>query len=759
MDIKSPSSEPSKSYEKSNAEKSNTEKAEKQEVALKPNDKPKPKNKIERPKIDSQKEPKNKIQREKIDLDAPTKNKIERPKIDLNKETRNKIQREKIDLSTPAKNKIERPKIDLQKEPKNKIQREKIDLSTPAKNKIERIPTTEPKNSAKLEVNQLSLEQIKDELTKFNWKTISENWTIKLSANKEITLNPYELPSKENPLYKHKKWLQTVYYNPSWDLNGVKIGKICDADQGTISRWRKRLQIPIKPDLALKKLYFDGKSKECGRCHKIKPYNNFTFRRKNEILYPKSTCKKCDGEQKQVFALKNKIKVMENLYNGKFGLKCPECNTGPEKLPALEFHHTVPYIKETSWHARMYKNWEQTKKLLENEKVKVLCRNCHNKQRAKTYKNYGNLIKSTNFNLNASTKEIRDYIKNNSPKPIKVRDISEIEHQIKKFTLVNKLYGGKCVGCEQITTRNNLPSINFHHRDFNEDKGKLWSKVRNYELNQIKNELITKNCVGLCGNCHQMIRSNNFRTQHEEIISSEHWGKVKTYFNILEKKINNFKFQKESDQRLMLKSKISLNKERIGIGHAKEENINVINITQQKDVGEYLKIIRSKNPIHLKVDVDGELRLKPKLIQKEINRNVKDAEKVKSISKNVNYQKNFGENIKYEKEVNHLEINRNIIKLLNNKELNRLQKVKYEYGEAWMKYLFHIAKLSQEKTIIRTKDIAESVGVITRNVRKNLVKLVNKELITISSELNDRHVLLSDLGLEELLEINKLKQL
>ena len=69
----------------------------------------------------------------------------------------------------------------------------------------------------------------------------------------------------------------------------------------------------------------------------------------------------------------------------------------------------------------------------------------------------------------------------------------------------------------------------------------------------------------------------------------------------------------------------------------------------------------------------------------------------------------------------------------------------------------HIAKLTEEKTIIRTKDIAESVGVITRNVRKNLINLVNKELVIISGENNDRHILISDLGLEELQKIKKLK--
>jgi len=74
-----------------------------------------------------------------------------------------------------------------------------------------------------------------------------------------------------------------------------------------------------------------------------------------------------------------------------------------------------------------------------------------------------------------------------------------------------------------------------------------------------------------------------------------------------------------------------------------------------------------------------------------------------------------------------------------------------------LKYLVHIAKLTEEKTIIRTKDIAESVGVITRNVRKNLINLVNKELVIISGENNDRHILISDLGLEELQKIKKLK--
>jgi len=715
MDLKSPKSEPAKSFEKPN-----TEKAEKTEVASKPNQKPdtKPKNKIEPRKIDPKKEPKHKLQPRKIDPKAPPKHKLVPRKIDPAKEPKHRLQPRKIDPKAPSRHIIEPRKIDHMKESIHKIQPQRftpeksinktrpknLELSPKPKMKIEQIPTSEPKNTAEPEVKQFSPEQIRKEIKKIDWKSISENWNIANIPNRyvkqrKIALDPTKDPSIQNPLYKHKQWLQTLYNNPDWNLTGTKLGKICGVDQGTISRWRKKLQIPIKPDLAIKKLYFDGKSKECGRCHEIKPHDNFTFRRKNEIKYPKSTCKKCDDEQKQIFALKNKIKVVENLYNGKLGSKCPECNTGPEKLPALEFHHTNPALKKTSWHPRMYKNWEETKEILEKEKVKILCKNCHTKERTKTYNNYENLIKKSNFNLNSSNEEIKSYIRTSVPKAIKYSELTKVVQQIKKFTLVNKLYKGKCVGCEQITTQNNLPALQFHHKDVNDDKSKLWSKIQTYELKQIKNELINKNCVSLCGNCHQMIHSTNFKTQYEKIIGLEHWGQVKTYFNVLEKNVKNFQF-------------------------------------------------------------NGDLTLKPKSNQKEIEKSMKILKEGNNIVKNRIHQNEVNENRKLEKiPINfNFENNRNLPKPLNINELGKLQNTEYGYGEAWMKYLVHIAKLTQEKTIIRTKDIADSVGVITRNVRKNLVKLANKEFIITSSEHNDRHILLSDLGLKELHKIKKLKK-
>ena len=782
MNVNSPKSEPEKSYEKTN-----TKAETKKEITSKPDQKPnnKSKNKIEPRLKEIKKEPKNKIQHPKFDPKKPPRNKIEYPKFDIRREPKNKIEHPKFDPKIPPRNKIEFPEIDISRKPKNRIQLPNFDPKIPPRNKIEypnfdinkkthnkiqhtqaksgkphnkieRNPTCEPKNSTKPEVNRLSLEQIKKEISKIDWKSMSENWNVTISPNRyiksgKITLDPTIDPSKENPLYRHKLWLKTVYNTHSWNLNDKMLEKICGVGQRTIWYWRNKFQIPTKTAFAKKKLFFNGKSKECGRCHEIKPHASFTFRRKNEILYPKSTCKKCDDEQKQIFALKNKIKVVENLYNGKLGSKCPECNTGTEKLPALEFHHINPALKKISWHSRMYKNWEQTKEILEKEQVKILCRNCHTKERTKTYNNHENLIKRTNFNLNASNKEIKEYIRKNSSKPIKGNEIYNVEHQIKKHTIVNKLYKGKCVGCEEITTQNNLPALQFHHRDINDDKSKLWLKIKFYELDKIRNELIKKNCVSLCSNCHQMIHSTNFKTQHEEIIGSEHWGQVKSFFNVLEKNVNNFKFQKELLEEPKNKPKIKKNNTK---SLSVERKISQ-KAYQQKDKGKYIEF--KKDPINQNIGVNGELIIKTKSIKKKIiisnsfpnqpepsQKSVKKQEITKKQEKMFKQIINSSANLQLEDKI---EIQARIETI--EKRVNSNLNYQYGYGEAWKKYLTHITKLLNEGKRVQTKTLAESVGVNTRNTRKNIQKLIAKGMISINGEHNNRAIILTEKGRTE----------
>lgn len=642
LDLKSPKSEPAKSVEKPNIEK-----AEKQEVKPKPDDKPKPKNKIERPKIDIQKEPKNKIQREKIDLHTPSRNKIERPKIDLYKEPRNKIQREKIDLHTPAKNKIERTKVDIDKQPRNKIQREKIDLNTPSRNKIERIPTSDPKNTTKFEGNQLSLEQIKEEMKQIDWKSVSENWTVKVSVNKEITLNPYALPSKENPLFKHKEWLQTVYNHKKWNLNDNKLKTISGVSNTTIYKWRQKLDIPTKQ--SIQKPFNDGKQKECGRCHQIKPHNEFKVRndKRKKEPYLRSNCNQCKNELNQIYILKNKQKILLNIYNGKFKGKCPECDTQFFKLPAFDFHHLDKNHK-LSQRIRMRGNWKKTMERLEQEKTIPLSNSCHITKKATVFNKFKKIIFQKNKFENNIENNIHQYIKSNL-KPEENKHLHQIKSWIKKRIVTERLYKGSCIGCGE----KSLPTFQFHHRDPEKKSFNSWTQINHLSISEIMEKLIKDNAICLCGTCHNMVEARHFKENLSEIVEGKDLQGVKSFYEKLNRNINNYSFPKQLEKKVNYRTQVIQNK------LAK------------------LKKIESGAPLK--------------------------------------------ESIEYQT----------------------------AYGEAWKKYLFHINKLRNEGKRVQTKILAESVGVNTRNTRKNIQKLISKGLISIEGEHNNRTILLTEKGIEE----------
>jgi predicted transcriptional regulator len=88
--------------------------------------------------------------------------------------------------------------------------------------------------------------------------------------------------------------------------------------------------------------------------------------------------------------------------------------------------------------------------------------------------------------------------------------------------------------------------------------------------------------------------------------------------------------------------------------------------------------------------------------------------------------------------------------LLKPLDFKQFQNIEYGYGEAWKKYLSHITKLLSEGKEVQTKNLAESVGVNTRNTRKNIQKLITKGLISINGEHNNRTIILTEKGRTEL---------
>ena len=87
--------------------------------------------------------------------------------------------------------------------------------------------------------------------------------------------------------------------------------------------------------------------------------------------------------------------------------------------------------------------------------------------------------------------------------------------------------------------------------------------------------------------------------------------------------------------------------------------------------------------------------------------------------------------------------------------VNGKLKYQYGYGEAWKKYLLHIAKLTNDGRTVHTKTLAESVGVNTRNTRKTIQKLLNKGLISITGVHNNRSISLTKEGSNKFVEIER----
>jgi len=243
----------------------------------------------------------------------------------------------------------------------------------------------------------------------------------------------------------------------------------------------------------------------------------------------------------------------------------------------------------------MYKNWEKTMHILEIEKVTILCRNCHTKERSNTYNKYENIIQGGKFDINYSNEEINNYLNEKLSQPIRNNVLNQILFHVKKRVVINSLYDGKCVGCGEITTLNNLPSLNIYHRERpNHDNARLWIKIRKMEPKQIEAELRNKNCVILCGNCHQMIDSIQFKNQHEKVIKSEYWNQIKSYFETLEKNVNNFEFPEGNEGELRVEK--DLNNPEKALNFSEDERkikleLHDSSIVPQKDVGEIIKQI------------------------------------------------------------------------------------------------------------------------------------------------------------------------
>ncbi len=306
--------------------------------------------------------------------------------------------------------------------------------------------------------------------------------------------------------------------------------------------------------LSFQSLYDDGKKKECGQCHKIKDYIEFNIKENNLL---ESRCKKCRLEEGAIRYYKKKIKIILRLLGLKSKIKCEECMTDISRLSALEFHHKDKTTKKVNLGDIFNMNLNHIVEIIKRENLTLLCANCHSKKQALVFKKFENLIlkndifKNTPIEIdkiiNNYLKTFPDLKKKSSSKISSFK--TQIKRWLKKRYIIEEMYNGKCIGCGEITVRNNLPSFDFHHRNENTDEQKSkWTDIKKYDIQKIRKMLREEDCIALCSNCHKIITHFRFIKHIDEIFEKKYENykkKVKSgYKNIIDN-IKNFKFKDE----------------------------------------------------------------------------------------------------------------------------------------------------------------------------------------------------------------------
>lgn len=297
--------------------------------------------------------------------------------------------------------------------------------------------------------------------------------------------------------------------------------------------------------LKIKSLFDDGEYKECSKCGEIKKYKEFD-KIENRLRY---ICRKCALINKSINLFKKKIKIFNILFGEQGLIKCCECNTSIENLPALELHHVNPTEKTASWRDIQNQDFKRILETLKKEDVIILCSNCHSKRQAKYYVNYDTLILN-NFFLETSEDVIDNIIYNFLKRKNSVYNVTmkrQIVKWIKKRIIVEKFFNGKCVGCKVDFVNYNLPALQFHHT-LSEEKDELvsWQKISHLPIGKISYLIDKEECICLCGNCHRLIHAPNFMNNLQNILVDDMdkiISNVERKYEELLENVSNFKFK------------------------------------------------------------------------------------------------------------------------------------------------------------------------------------------------------------------------
>ncbi|MBA7630707.1 hypothetical protein ES703_38231 [subsurface metagenome] len=297
-----------------------------------------------------------------------------------------------------------------------------------------------------------------------------------------------------------------------------------------------------------------------------KEYSDFfPIRSRTQISLPKKGSMRRHNIYRKIIGFKLKLYVIKNIYNGKYckngKCKCPECqkegfivNTDITRLKALEFHHSTDEKENLFSSANLYYLFAKDRsnpnflrdliKLMEIEKVILVCRNHHRSLYHFEYYNHFNYLINWKDLFSIPAELVHIIIRTSVANHYLTKDLSTevkgdirrcIKRYIKKRYILENFYDKFCPTCEEFNIKEYHSVFSFHHLDDNTKKI-LASDIYDLPCSEILRILEQEKGGYICANCHTVMHYKHIHLLDKIYNDEEIVKRVLDDFNKVNKK-------------------------------------------------------------------------------------------------------------------------------------------------------------------------------------------------------------------------------
>lgn len=286
------------------------------------------------------------------------------------------------------------------------------------------------------------------------------------------------------------------------------------------------------------------------------------------------------GDYERIVSSKLKLYILKNIYNGRYYrdriIKCPECvkegfiiNTRISRIINAQFHHSSSKKENKFTEKGLYdmftKNQDNPRvlefiiRLMESEKVEILCRNHHHMLSDKYFNYFKYIINWENipekfpqdiFSLSSELihilikVSINNFHKTRHKSRGKKKEIKRYIVNYLKKRYILRYYGIYCPTCGEFNITEHLPIFHFIHFSKENKTVNASDLYSYYSCSEIAQILEKEKGMYICPNCHTIFDYEKFHLL-DKIYDDKNIVKgILEDFNNVSRKIKHFQSKK-----------------------------------------------------------------------------------------------------------------------------------------------------------------------------------------------------------------------